>query len=100
MNPFINGYLVEINQYPRFGPEHDLYTVKDCFHYNSSTKEYGHRDTVIPVECILNKNDIPTEEIMKRIINNKEPVMKRLIDLNNRIEQWVFVPKEETKNDN
>jgi hypothetical protein len=99
---FIDGYLIEINQFPRVDGElYDwgLFTIKDYFYYNSQTTEYGHRDTLIPKEMVVNYFDIPEETAMKIIINNKEPVMKRVIDLNNQTENWVFVPTEETKND-
>jgi len=90
---FINGFLVEINQFPRF---EDLYTIKDYFFYDSNTKEYGYRDTVIPKEQIIN-NELMTEEILANLINNKIPVMKRIIDINKQEETWVFNLKEEQK---
>ena len=85
---FIDGYLIEINQFPRYG---DLYTIKDYFYYDSNTQEYGHRDTVIPKEDIIN-NDVMTDTYLKDIINNKIPVMRRVIDLNKQTESWVFEP--------
>lgn len=85
---FINGYLVEINQFPRFG---DKYTIKDYFYYDSNTKEYGYRDTVIPKEQIINNGEM-IEDLIANIINNKEPVMKRVFDLNNYTESWIFEP--------
>lgn len=85
---FIDGYMVEINQFPRHG---DRYTIKDYFYYNSNTKEYGHRDTVIPKEQIINNSEM-TIDRMAKIINNKEPVMRRVFDLNNYTESWVFEP--------
>ena len=94
---FIDGYLIEINQFPRYGDSLDRFTIKDYFYYNSDTKEYGHRDTVIPKDMVENYFDIPDEIAVRDIINKKEPVMKRVIDLNNQTEHWVFVPTEETK---
>jgi hypothetical protein len=97
MNSYINEHLIEINGFPRYGEACDLFTIKDYFYYNSSNKEYGNRGTLIPVKYILNKQDLPEESVIKSIINKKEPVMKRVIDLNNQTENWVFVPTEETK---
>jgi len=85
---FIDGYLIEINQFPRFG---DLYTIKDYFYYNSDVKKYGHRDTVIPKEDIIN-NSAMSDTYLKEIINNKIPVMRRVIDLNKQTESWIFEP--------
>ena len=85
---FIDGYLVEINQFPRYG---DLYTIRDYFYYNSNVQEYGHRDTVIPKEDIIN-NDAMSDTYIKDIINNKTPVMRRVIDLNKQTESWIFEP--------
>jgi hypothetical protein len=85
---FIDGYLVEINQFPRSG---DLYTVKDYFYYNSYTQEYGYRDTIIPKEHIIN-NIAMSETLLKEIINNKIPAMRRVIDLNKQTESWIFEP--------
>ena len=95
MNSFIDGFLIELNEYPRVGIDHNIFTIKDYFYCDSNTAIYGHRGAVIPVDLILNKNDIPCENMIKSIINNKEPVMKRVIDINNQTEHWVFVPKEE-----
>jgi len=88
MSSFIDGYLIEINQFPRF--EGDLFTIKDYFYYNSQTKEYGHRDTVIPVNMIENYFDLPDETTINNIINNNIPVIKRVIDLNKQTESWIF----------
>lgn len=85
---FIDGYLIEINQYPRY--EEDLFTIKDYFYYNSDSKTYGYRDTVIPKELVHNYFDIPEESIVKTLINNKVPIMKRVIDINNKQETWIF----------
>lgn len=91
---FIDGYLIEINQFPRYDEE--LFTIKDYFYHNSQTQEYGNRDILIPKEMVVNYFDMPEESVIKSIINKKEPVMKRVIDLNNQTETWVFVPTEET----
>ena len=95
MTPFFEGWMIEIKQYPREG---DLFSVKDYFYYNSSNKEYGHRDTVIPIREILNKEEI-TESVARQIINSKIPIMRRVIDLNNQKESWIFDTNilEETK---
>jgi hypothetical protein len=97
MDQVLIGNFIEIDQNNRGKYPHDTFGIKDYFglDYTSYT-EYGHRDTVIPVELILNKQDLPTEDVLRNIINNKEPVMKRVIDLNNQTENWVFVPTEET----
>lgn len=100
MKPFIDGYLIEINQYPRFGECLDLYTIKDYFYYRSDTKEYGHRDPLVPASFVINKEELPDEITMRDIINNKIPVMKRVIDLNKQKESWIFETNiKETKND-
>jgi hypothetical protein len=85
---FIDGYLIEINQFPRNND--DLFTIKDYFYYDSNTTQYGHRDTVIPKECVENYFDIPDESTMKSIINRNVPIMKRVIDINNQKETWFF----------
>lgn len=84
---FIDGYLVEINQFPRNG---DLYTIKDYFYYDSNTQEYGYRDTVIPKEDIINNTEMSDIISLEEIINNKIPVMRRVIDLNKQTESWIF----------
>jgi hypothetical protein len=85
---YIDGYLVEINQFPRFG---ERFTIKSYFYYNSNTKEYGYRDTVIPKEQIINNDDM-TEELVANIINNNIPAMRRVIDPINLTESWIFEP--------
>ena len=85
---FIDGYLIEINQFPRHND--DLFTIKDYFYYDSNVTKYGHRDTVIPNECVENYFDIPDESTMKSLINRNVPIMKRVIDINNQKETWIF----------
>jgi hypothetical protein len=87
MTPYINEYLIEILQYPRDG---DLFSIKDYFFYNSDTEEYGYRDVVIPVSSVLNKEELPDSETIKSLINSKIPIMRRVIDLNNQKESWIF----------
>jgi hypothetical protein len=94
MEAFIDGCLIEIAQFPRYG-DGDMFTIKDYFYYNSNILSYSVRETVIPVSNILNKSELPSEDVIRDLINNKEPVMRRLIDLDNQLEQWVFVPTEE-----
>ena len=96
MASFIDGYLIEISQWPRAG-EGDLFSIKDYFYYNSDTLEYRARETVIPTWNILNKEELPNEDVIRILINNKEPVIKRLINLDKQSEEWVFVPTEENK---
>jgi hypothetical protein len=98
---FIDEYLIEINQMPKYGEKMDLYTIKDYFFYDSNTKEYGHKDTVIPVSYLLNKEEMPDPEMIRTIINSKIPIMRRLIDLNNQKESWIFDTNvlKETRND-
>jgi hypothetical protein len=98
MNPFINEWMIEIRQYPREG---EVFPIKDYFFYTSNTKEYGHRDTVIPVSSILNKEELPEEETIRTLINNRKPILRRMVDLNNQKESWIFDTNilEETKND-
>lgn len=93
---YINEYLIEIRQYPREG---DLFPIKDYFFYDSHIQEYGHRDTVIPVSYLLNKEELPDEETVRNLINSKIPILRRVIDLNNQKESWIFDTNvlEETK---
>ncbi len=88
MQSFIDGYLIEINQFPRY--DGGFYTIKDYFYHDSSNNEYGYRDTVIPVEKISNFNEIPDSETIRDLINKSVPIMKRVIDLNKQEETWIF----------
>jgi hypothetical protein len=90
MTSYIKEFLIEINQYPRYGNDLELFTIKDYFNYDSNTREYGYRDVVIPVSFLLNKEELPNEETIRSIINEKTPVMRRMIDLNNKKESWIF----------
>ena len=88
MSSFIDGYLIEINQFPRY--DDDLFTIKDYFYYNSNVKTYGYRDTVIPVNLVQNYFELPDESTIRHLINIKVPIMKRVIDINNQQETWFF----------
>jgi len=96
---FINEYLIEINEFPIFA--NGSYTVKDYFYYNSNIKQYDHRCLIVPVSKVLNNTELPSEDIIKKLINNNVPIMTRLIDLKDETETWIFNTKslEEIKND-
>jgi hypothetical protein len=97
MTSEIQGYVVEIDQNQRRGDNLELYRIKDYFYYDSNIKEYGYRDTVIPVEFILNREEL-TDEKIKSYIINEVFVMERLIDINKQTETWSFIkPIEENK---
>lgn len=87
MTAFFSGYLVEVNQYPRFGENLDTYVISDYFYHNSESGEYGARGTVIPTKYI---SGMPDEETVRFVINNKIPIIKRVIDLNKQEESWEF----------
>jgi len=95
MEPFVNQMCIEIDQTHRIGDNWDIFAIKDMFLFNSTVNNYGQKDTIIPLSLILNKEELPNQEHIKHIINNREPVMKRVIDLNNQTENWVFIPKKE-----
>ena len=92
------GYFIEIDQNNRGKYPYDTFGIRDYFFFDyTSYSKYGQKDTIIPVDLILNKEEIPSEDVMRNIINNKEPVMRHVIDLNNQTENWVFVPIKEIK---
>lgn len=97
---YINDFLFEVNQYPRFGKDLDLFTIKDYFFYDSNCKEYGYRDMVIPLKSITNKEQVPDQDTIRSIINNNIPIMRRVIE-QNQTESWAFDLSvlEETKDD-
>jgi hypothetical protein len=96
---FVDEYLFEVNEWPVF--KGGNYTVKDYFYYNSNTKNYDNRNLIVPASKVLNNSELPSEDIMKRLINKNVPIMNRLIDLKDETETWIFNTKslEELKND-
>lgn len=90
MTSFLSEYLFEINEFPQYGADRDLYTIKDYFFYDSSTKEFGYRNLIVPVSCIINKQAIPTEATIRELINKQVPVLKRGVDGINLKEIWSF----------
>jgi len=89
MSSFIDENLIEINWYPRYG-DFDLFTIKDYFYYNSNTQCYSHKDLVVPVSQLINKNELPSEEVIRRAIDKQLPVMKRTRSLKDQKEVWSF----------
>lgn len=90
---FINEYLIEISQYPREAGRDgatEWFYMKDYFIYDSETQAYGHRDTVIPVSAIINKEEIVEPEIMRKLINNKVHVIKRVMNFEESTQTWYF----------
>ena len=103
MASFIDEYLIEINQFPRYSEpgngKTEWFTIKNYFHYNSDTKEFGHRDTIVPVSEILNKEEIPDVETMQSIINSKSHVIGRFMNFEEHKQGWFYDPSKigETK---
>ena len=92
MSSFFTGYVLEINQFPRivgFVGNMEHYTVKEIFYYDSNTKEYGYRDSVIPLQSIINKDEIDLNTI-RDLINNKVAFLKRTLDFQNQTQVWSF----------
>jgi hypothetical protein len=92
MSSFFTGYLLEINQFPRivgYNGSHETYTVKDIFFFDSNTKEYGYRDSVIPLQSVINKDEIDLNTI-RDLINNKEFFLKRTLNFENQTQVWSF----------
>lgn len=85
---FINEYLIEINEWPVFADGN--YTVKDYFYYDSNIKKYDNRNLLIPASKVLNSTDLPSVELMKKLINNNVPIMNRITDTKDKTETWVF----------
>lgn len=96
MNAYINEVLIEINEFPKYddlGNSSDygnVHTIKDYFHYDSTTEEYGYRGMVILKSDVINAEDIP-EKSINTIIENKIPVLKKIVNFNTKTETWVFV---------
>jgi len=92
MSSFFTGYVLEINQFPRIvghNGAHETYTVKDLFFFDSNTKEYGYRDSVIPLQSVINKDEIDLNTI-RDLINNKVSFLKRTLDFQNQTQVWSF----------
>ncbi len=92
MSSFFTGYVLEVNQFPRivgFNGSHENYTVKDLFFFDSNTKEYGYRDSVIPLQSVINKDEIDLNTI-RDLINNKVAFLKRTLDFQNQTQVWSF----------
>ena len=85
---FINDYLFEINDFPRY--EDGSHTVKDCFFYDSNTTIYGYRDYIVPLSEIVNKEELPSKQIIQNCINSNVPLLKRVLDFKNQTESWFF----------
>jgi hypothetical protein len=91
---FIDGYLIEINQFPRYSEpgngKTEWFTIKDYFLYDSNTLEFGHRDTIVPVSEILNKEEIPDLETIRSIINSKSHVIGRSMNFEEHKQSWFY----------
>lgn len=90
INSFIDEYLIEILDFPRYGKDQNMYCIKAFFKYDSNTPRYSVKETIIPVSFILNKQDIPDYPTIEYIINNSIPVIKRVIDYSIQKESWIL----------
>lgn len=103
MSSFFKGYVLEINQFPRivgFNGSNEHYTVKEIFEFDSNTKEYGYRDSLIPLQSVINKDEIDLNTITD-LINNKVAFLKRTLNFQNQTQVWSFDTSKlgELKND-
>ena len=92
MSSFFTGYVLEMNQFPRivgYNGSIENYTVKDIFWFDSNTKEYGYRDSVIPLQSVINKDEIDLNTI-RDLINNKVAFLKRTLNFQNQTQVWSF----------
>jgi len=103
MSSFFTGYVLEINQFPRivgFNGSTENYTVKEVFEFDSNTKEYGYRDSLIPLQSVINKDEIDLNTITD-LINNKVAFLRRTLNFQNQTQVWSFDTSKlgELKND-
>lgn len=73
---YIQEYLFEVNEFPKFGKDHTLHTIKDYFYYNSNVQQYGYRSLIVPQSCLINKESVPDLGAIQKLIENKVPVLE------------------------
>jgi len=73
---FIKECLFEVNEFPKYGPNNNLHTIKNYFYYDSNVQEYGYRSLVVPVSHVINKESVPDMGTVQLLIDNKVPVLE------------------------
>ena len=84
--PFLNCYIWEIKQYPRFGKEFKYFLINDYYQYNSLTdiREDKQLSPYIQVpenfvKCSDKDKQIVLEKL-EEIVQNKIPILKYIND--------------------
>ena len=85
---FICEYLFELNDFRRY--DDGSHTIKDDFFYDSNINVYSYKDYVLPVSKIVNIEEKPSDEIIRKCINNNIPLLKRVLDFSTKTESWFF----------
>jgi hypothetical protein len=86
----IKEFLFEVNEFPEFGKDSNIFTVKDYFFYDSQTAVYGHRNLIVPVSKLKNPQDLPSEDVINDLIQKKIPILKKTFDFRNKSEIWSY----------
>jgi hypothetical protein len=73
---YIQEYLFEVNEFPKYGEHNTLHTIKDYFYYDSDVKEYGYRSLIVPLSSLINKEAVPDIGTIKELIDKKIPVLE------------------------
>lgn len=87
--PFIEGNVWEVKQWPVFGKNYNIYQINDIYYYDSLNSNIeSKKQSVylqIPEKLIGNKEHIPVViENLYQIVSNNIPIIERVND-----ETWI-----------
>jgi hypothetical protein len=84
MKPFLDCYIFEVKQWPKYGPNLELHTLADIYHYNSLTDDREDKKQSpyiqIPEKYVKNVDIKYLLENLKYIVDQKKPIMKKIND--------------------
>lgn len=86
MKPFIDCYIFEVKQWPKYGPKLEYYALADIYHYNSleDDREDKKQSPYIQIPENFVKN-VDMEYLLtnlNKIVENNMPIIKRVSDEN------------------
>jgi hypothetical protein len=84
MKPFLDCYIFEVKQWPKYGPKLEYYALADVYHYNSLTDDREDKKQSpfiqIPEKFVRNANIQFILDNLKDIVENNKPIIKRIND--------------------
>jgi len=87
--PFLDCYIFEVKQWPKYGPNLEHHAIADIYHYNSLNDSFENKKQSpyiqIPEYFVENVDIQKLINMKNQIINDNIPIMKMIAE-----EKWII----------